>query len=158
MPIKQLYYMQDKRQYVGNSMYWWAKDGKGYTCDIRKAQIFTLDEAKEHTNRGTDILWPKEYIDDRISHHIDMQHCDRGTCNTISMDLTKNRSGEKNKQKQAEAVLERNGYKWKHSSDEFGFIVLAKRLSLGMIQQVEIDEDGLCNGLPLDDYLKEVVS
>lgn len=73
----QLYYMQDKRQYVGNSMYWWAKDCRGYTCDIRNAQVFTMDEALSNSHRETDVLWAVEYIDSRISHHVDVQHCDR---------------------------------------------------------------------------------
>ena len=82
---EQLYYMQDKRQYVGNSMYWWAKDGKGYVCDIRKAHKFTLFEAKQWTKRETDILWPCEYIDERIQHHIDFQYCDSEIAGTINM-------------------------------------------------------------------------
>ncbi len=82
------YYMQDKRQYVGNSMYWWAKNARGYTCDIRKAIKFTLEEAKKYSHRETDILWPKDYIDDRISHHIDMQLCDPEAAKTICMDPT----------------------------------------------------------------------
>lgn len=77
--------MQDKRQYVGNSMYWWEKDVSGYTCDIRKASVFTLEEAKKNSHRETDILWPKEYIDERISHHIDVQHCAPEVGNTINM-------------------------------------------------------------------------
>ena len=84
--MDKLFYMQDTRQFVGNSMYWWAKDAHGYTCDIRKAHVFTLEEARKHTQRDTDILWPKEHIDARISHHIDMQHCDKGIANTIHMD------------------------------------------------------------------------
>lgn len=73
-----LYYMQDKRQHVGNSMLWWGKDRRGYVCDIRKAHVWTKDEAfRQHAMRETDIPWRKDYIDARISHHIDMQHCDR---------------------------------------------------------------------------------
>lgn len=79
------YYMQDSRQYVGNSMYWWAKNSKGYTCDIKKAHVFTLEEAKYHSNRDTDKLWPVEYIKKRISHHIDCQHCNLGTGVEIAM-------------------------------------------------------------------------
>jgi hypothetical protein len=75
MKTSKLYYMQDSRQYVGNSMYWWAKDAKGYTCDIRKAHIFTKNETLKNSQRDSDVLWPKEYIDERISHHIDKQHC-----------------------------------------------------------------------------------
>lgn len=68
------YYLQDNRTHVGNSMLWWAKDSKGYTCDIRKAHVFRHDEIPG--DRKTDVPWPKEYIDERISHHIDHQHCD----------------------------------------------------------------------------------
>jgi len=82
---EQLYYMQDKRQYVGNSMLWWGKDRKGYVCDIRKAHIFTLNEARKSSDRETDILWPKEYIDERISHHVDMQLCRPAEVERISM-------------------------------------------------------------------------
>ena len=71
-------YVQDKRQYVGNSMLWWAKDCNGYTCDIRKAHVFDSEaEAHLRADRKTDVVWPKDYIDARISHHIDMQHVDR---------------------------------------------------------------------------------
>jgi len=83
---KQLYYMQDNRQYVGNSMSWWAKDGRGYTCDIRKAHVFTIGEAKNRSQRSSDVLWPKEYIDKRISHHIDMQHCEREIAKAFNME------------------------------------------------------------------------
>lgn len=70
------FYVQDSRQYVGNSMLWWAKPS-GYTCDIRKAQMFTKNEARLIcSSRSTDVMWPKAYIDQRIQHHIDMQYCD----------------------------------------------------------------------------------
>ena len=71
------YYIQDKRQYVGNSILWWAKNHNGYTTDIDKAHIFTEKEAIEICGqRDTDIAWNTEYIDQRISKHVDMQHCD----------------------------------------------------------------------------------
>jgi len=73
-----LYYLQDTRTHVGNSMMWWAKDSKGYVCDIRKAHVFTRKEAfEQYKARSTDRPWPKKYIDARVSHHIDMQHCRR---------------------------------------------------------------------------------
>lgn len=40
----ELYYLQDKRSIVGNSMMWWAINGCGYTCDIRCAQTWTKEE------------------------------------------------------------------------------------------------------------------
>ena len=76
MTEEKLYYLQDTRDYVGNSMLWWAKDHKGYTCDIRKAHIFTEAEARGlFTSRNTDKGWPKDFIDERIAHHIDSQSC-----------------------------------------------------------------------------------
>ena len=88
----ELYYMQDARQYVGNSMSWWAKDYHGYVCDIKKAHIFTLEEAKKASLRNTDILWPKDYIDQRIQHHIDMQSCEKNLAKVISCESFTNNS------------------------------------------------------------------
>ena len=69
------FYMQDKRQHVGNSMMWWAKNHAGYTTDIKKAHVFkSLTEARKATCRNTDALWPKEYIDSKITSHVDHQH------------------------------------------------------------------------------------
>jgi len=84
-----LFYMQDSRQYVGNSMLWWAKECRGYTCDIRRAEIFTLSESKKRTNRPTDVLWPKDFIDDRISYHVDSQNCDWEIAKPIKMSEAK---------------------------------------------------------------------
>ena len=39
------YYLQDTRAIVGNDMLWWAIDGKGYTTDLNKANVFTEYEA-----------------------------------------------------------------------------------------------------------------
>ncbi|MHC4301430.1 MAG: hypothetical protein ACYS7Y_29540 [Planctomycetota bacterium] len=78
-----LFYVQDARQHVGNSMLWWAKNHEGYTCDIRKAHVFSEVEINQaRFLRGTDIPWPKNYIDARVSFHIDMQHCDRSIANS----------------------------------------------------------------------------
>lgn len=73
------FYVQDKRSCVGNCMTWWKEDSCGYVCDIRQAKIFTQDEIdKMHSCKtgGNKRAWPKEYIDERVSHHIDMQDCD----------------------------------------------------------------------------------
>lgn len=76
MSDEELYYVQDARSYVGNSMSWWAKGNSGYVCDICKAAVYTKKEAISVTrDRDTDVAWPKEYIDERISQHIDAQHC-----------------------------------------------------------------------------------
>ncbi len=73
-----LYYLQDQRSMVGNSMMWWRKDHAGYCCDVREAHVFTKKEAYAfHRARKTDIPWPKYYIDQRVSHHVDHQRVDR---------------------------------------------------------------------------------
>lgn len=74
MARQQRYYMQ--RGYVCNDISWWANDQKISTVDIRLAHLFTLEEALRFSKRHTDRLWPKEYIEQRISHHVDTEHCD----------------------------------------------------------------------------------
>jgi hypothetical protein len=76
--MSDLFYLQDSRSYVGNDMLFWAIDGKGYTTDLRKAQVYTKDEAvAQHRRRETDIPWPKDYIDARTRPAVDMQHVKR---------------------------------------------------------------------------------
>lgn len=72
------FYLQDSRSYVGNDMLFWAVDGKGYTTDMRKAQVYTKAEAvARHHARETDIPWPKDYIDARTRPAVDMQYVKR---------------------------------------------------------------------------------
>lgn len=70
------YYIQ-ANGFVGNSMLWWKVGNCGYSTDIKEARIFTEAEAKQivsspHSDKK---MWPKAYIDARISQHIDMQDC-----------------------------------------------------------------------------------
>jgi hypothetical protein len=75
--MSDLYYIQDKRQYVGNCLLWWGKDRRGYTCDIDRAGVYTREEAfGQNSSRETDIPWPKEYIDKRLSRMADAQRLD----------------------------------------------------------------------------------
>lgn len=72
------FYLQDSRGYVGNDVLWWALDGCGYTTDLKKAHVFTKDEAvRQHECRETDIPWPKDYIDARSRPAVDMQYIRR---------------------------------------------------------------------------------
>lgn len=71
------FYLQDKRQYVGNDILWWAKDGKGYTTDLSMAEVYTKEKAvKQNQSRETDVPWPKDYVDARTRPAVDMQHVD----------------------------------------------------------------------------------
>lgn len=70
-----LFYLQDSRSYVGNDVFWWAKDGKGYTTELSKAHVYSKDDAQSrHNKRVTDIPWPKDYIDSRTRPAVDMQY------------------------------------------------------------------------------------
>lgn len=65
------FYIQDSRTTVGNSVMWWCHHGHGYTCDIRKAGIYSKDEL--NGLRETDIPWPVEQVNRVIQFHIDIQ-------------------------------------------------------------------------------------
>ena len=77
--MSDLFYLQDSRSYVGNDVLWWAEKGRGgYTTDMRKARVFTKEEAQRyHDARETDIPWPKEYIDGKTRPAVDMQYIKR---------------------------------------------------------------------------------
>ena len=71
------WYLQDTRSHVGNDVLWWAKDGKGYTTDLRNAHVFTREAAIRHSEaRGCDRPWPKAYIDGKARPAVDMQYID----------------------------------------------------------------------------------
>lgn len=67
------YYLQDARTYVGNSVMWHCHHGKGYTCDIRKAGVFSGEEVSEYIKTDTDIPWEIERVNRVIQFHIDIQ-------------------------------------------------------------------------------------
>jgi hypothetical protein len=48
------YYIQDSRDYVGNSMLWWGFDGRGYVCDITKAGVYSKEAAFRQTQSTSD--------------------------------------------------------------------------------------------------------
>lgn len=73
-----MFYLQDSRDYVGNDVLWWAKDGNSYTTDLSKAQAYSQEAAQsQHNLRNSDIPWPKDYIDARSRPAVDMQYIKR---------------------------------------------------------------------------------
>ncbi len=83
---EELYYLHDKtRGYVGNSMVWWKFDNCGYVCDVRQARVWTKEEAQEYCERAGDLeMWPKQYIDEHVQFHVDMQSVDRKHLSVIA--------------------------------------------------------------------------
>ena len=72
------YYLQDSRSFNGNYMMFWAKDCRGYTSDIRKAHVFTRDEAfKMHKDRETDIPRDCLSVQRLVRHCVDYQDFSR---------------------------------------------------------------------------------
>lgn len=51
--------------FLGNALIWWQKGG-GYTCDIKKAETFTEERAKEICKRPEDSAYSVKYIDGLI--------------------------------------------------------------------------------------------
>lgn len=75
----QLYYLQDLRSIVGNSMVWWAINDSGYTCDIRCARVWTMDDLDKRFPTGIPEKYSVHFkgnIDCLIQHHIDHQDVD----------------------------------------------------------------------------------
>lgn len=70
------FYLQDSRTYVGNDMVWWAKDGNGYTTDLRKAHLFTAQDVAKGVSRADDIFWPASYINSLSRPAVDHQYTD----------------------------------------------------------------------------------
>ncbi|MCA8026531.1 hypothetical protein [Burkholderia cepacia] len=84
-----LFYLQDSRSFVGNDVMWWA-DPDGYTTDLRKARLFTRDDAQQqHNIRKTDIPWPKKYIDGKTRPAVDFQYLSRIAISAAGITLAK---------------------------------------------------------------------
>ncbi len=80
------YYLQDKRSYVGNDMLWWAKDGSGYTTDLRNAHVFSQEDVNKGASRETDVFWPVVYINGIARPTVDMQYAKPANRATKSVD------------------------------------------------------------------------
>lgn len=72
--MQQLFFLQDSRDLVGDNLMFWAIGGS-YTSDIRKAELFSQEEAvRQHQSRTSDIPWPVEYVKARVHTAVDMQY------------------------------------------------------------------------------------
>ena len=68
------FYLRDSRSNVGDTCIFWAKGGYGYTSDLDKAEIYSLEDAQSHFNsRHSDIPLSKELVDGEARKRVDMQ-------------------------------------------------------------------------------------
>jgi len=65
----ELYYVQDSRNYCGNSVMWWHVSGEGYTSNLAEAMIVNAS----WIGRPTDKLWLCTDIDGGATRQFDMQ-------------------------------------------------------------------------------------
>ena len=65
--------------FVGNDLLFYGEHGKGYTCDLDKAEVFTKDEAIKEVqiSRGKYLMWEKKYLESIAKGHVDMQYLRR---------------------------------------------------------------------------------
>lgn len=71
------FYLRDTRSNVGSTCMFWALNGNGYTSNLDKAQVYTLEEAQSHfNNRHTDVPLNKALVDDLVTVRVDHQHLD----------------------------------------------------------------------------------
>lgn len=82
LPENELFYVQDSRNYVGNSILWWGLNNNGYVCDIRKAHKYTKGEILKRFSAGrdSDVIWSAKHVEDNISQHIDSQNLKSEFC------------------------------------------------------------------------------
>lgn len=76
-----LFYIQNG--FVGNSVSFWALGGKGYTCDIDKAQKYTKQQVLDKfvgLGREEDRIWLASHIESKIKKHVDMQYLETQFC------------------------------------------------------------------------------
>lgn len=73
--MSQLFYLRDSRSNVGSTCLFWAQDGCGYTSDLNKAHVYTLEEAQRKLNsRHTDVPLCKELVDELATVRFDHQY------------------------------------------------------------------------------------
>lgn len=63
-----LYYVEDTRQIVGNCVLWWAKESRGYTCELSEAGLYTREQVLRM--RDTDRPWPREIAEAAVVQHV----------------------------------------------------------------------------------------
>lgn len=71
------FYLRDSRSNTGSSCMFWAENGNGYTTNLDRAHVYTLDEAQRYFNsRHTDVPLSKALVDELVTVRVDHQYLD----------------------------------------------------------------------------------
>ena len=71
------FYLRDSRTNVGSTCMFWALNGNGYTSNLDKAHVYTLEEAQSYFNdRHTDVPLSKALVDELATVRVDHQYLD----------------------------------------------------------------------------------
>lgn len=98
MNEKEMYLIQDTRQFCGNCIFWWAPDRAGYVCNVDEAGRYTEEEARRIEGiRGTDVAWPENLVLKYTVRHV------RGDQQPFSQATTK--KGRRRKETQREIPI-----------------------------------------------------
>ena len=73
LPADKMYYVQDRRNYVGNAVLWWGKNSDGYVTDLANAHKYTHEEIIKFNPRETDIIWESSHVEKAVRQYVDMQ-------------------------------------------------------------------------------------
>lgn len=70
------FYLACTRERVGSNEGFWCKNGKGYTTDLNKAHIYTLEEAQKAWDNGREIELPldAEQVNALAVRKVDFQY------------------------------------------------------------------------------------
>jgi hypothetical protein len=79
------FYLRDSRGNTGSSCMFWAENGNGYTTNLDKAHVYTLEEAQSHFNsRHTDVPLSKELVDEVATVRVDHQYLDESKAGLVA--------------------------------------------------------------------------
>ncbi|HHO0771144.1 TPA: hypothetical protein ACSP2J_002484 [Aeromonas hydrophila] len=79
------FYLRDTRTNVGSTCMFWALNGNGYTSNLDKAHIYTLEEAQRYINsRPTDVPLSKALVDELATTRVDHQYLDEGKSGLVT--------------------------------------------------------------------------
>ncbi len=66
------FYVLDARSIVGNCCMWWCPNGKGYTCNLDDAGLYTREQVDNM--RGSDVAVPREVAERLAVRHVRIEH------------------------------------------------------------------------------------